>query len=192
MLQRIGIYLLYLLSLTWRIRSLGTIDNYPKVIAFWHGNMLPVWFYFRKFNKKVAIISKSKDGQILSDYLELLNYQLIRGSSSKGGKEVIQNATKLVKENILLITPDGPRGPIGKMKVGAVIISHNGKVPIQFCSVNCKWKLKLKSWDKFIIPMPFTKITLEFSEILEIDNIENHDEVNREIEEFEKLMGDVN
>lgn len=191
-MQTIGLYLLYLLSLTWRYRVLGTIDNHPKVIAFWHGNMLPMWFYFRNFKKKAAIISKSKDGQILSNYLNLLNYQLIRGSSSDGGKEVILNATKVVKDNIVLITPDGPRGPNKEMKVGAVIIAHKANVPIQFCSIKTGWKLKLKSWDKFIIPLPFSRITLSFSEILEIESIDDREEIKREMKEFEKLMSITN
>lgn len=189
-LIKFGLYLLYLISLTWRVNVLGSIDKSPKVIAFWHGKMLPVWFYFRKYNMKAGIVSSSKDGQVLTDYLEILGYKLIRGSSSKGGKQVIEEAVELANDNTILITPDGPRGPNEKMKVGAVLIAHRGTVPLQLCSVEIGWSIKLKSWDKFEIPLPFSPIRLKFSEILEFDSLEDRAEVERELIAIEKIMSD--
>jgi hypothetical protein len=188
---KIGLYLLYIISLTWRVRVLGTVDNRPKVIAFWHGKMLPVWFFFRKYKKKAGIVSSSKDGQVLTDYLKILNFELIRGSSSKGGKQVIESAVNLAEDNTILITPDGPRGPNEKMKIGAVLISHRGKVPLQLCSVNIGWKMKLKSWDKFEIPFPFSPITLKFSEIYEFDDLDDREEVQKQLIALEKIMSDI-
>lgn len=191
-MKKIGIYLLFLLSKTWRIKILGVIDNQPKVIAFWHGMMLPVWFYFRKQENKTAIISKSKDGEILSKYLKLLKYNLIRGSSSSGGKGVIEQASKSAKESIVLITPDGPRGPNRVMKVGAVKIAYNAGVPLQLCNVKISKSIKLNNWDKFQIPLPFSSITLSFSEIIIIDSMEDREEVKKSMKEFEKLMSEGN
>ena len=188
---RIGLYLLYLTSLTWRVRVLGTVDHKPKVIAFWHGKMLPVWFFYRKHKKKAAVVSNSKDGQVLSDYLELLKFKLIRGSSSKGGKEVIERAIIQAKDTTILITPDGPRGPKEIMKIGAVLIAHRGKVPLQLCSVDIGWSIKLNSWDKFEIPLPFSPITLKLSEIFEFESLEDREEVQRELIELEKIMSDI-
>lgn len=189
-LNNIGIYLLYLLSYTWRIDTLGNMDKLPKVIAFWHGSMLPVWFFFRKEVNKVAVVSKSKDGQILSDYLTLLGYKLVRGSSSNSGKEVIEQAVSLAKENKILITPDGPRGPREVMKVGAVIIANRASVPLQLCSVKCKNSIRLNSWDKFQIPLPFSKVVLKFSEIVEIEDISDRKETQRELINFEIMLKD--
>lgn len=188
--RRLGIYLLYSISFTWRIRELGTVDNNPKVIAFWHGSMLPVWFYFRKLKNKAGIVSKSKDGQILSDYLQLLNFRLVRGSSSKGGKEVIENAVLHAQSSTIFITPDGPRGPNRKMKIGAVLISYKAKVPLQLCSVETGWSIKLNSWDRFEVPLPFSKITLKFSEMIEFKSLEDRAEVDREIIALEKLLNE--
>lgn len=189
-LIKFGLYLLYLISLTWRVTILGNLDKSPKVIAFWHGKMLPVWFYFKKYNMKAGIVSSSKDGQILTDYLEILGYKLIRGSSSKGGKQVIEEAIELANDYTILITPDGPRGPNEKMKIGAVLIAHRGKVPLQLCSVEICWSLKLKSWDKFEIPLPFSQIKLKFSDLLEFDSLEDRAEVEKEIIAIEKIMSD--
>lgn len=188
---KIGLYLLYLISFTWRIRVLGTADNSPKVIAFWHGKMLPVWFYFRKYEKKAGIVSNSKDGQVLSDYLKLLKFKLIRGSSSKGGKQVIERAIREAKDTTILITPDGPRGPKEIMKIGAVLIAHRGKVPLQLCSVDIGWSVKLNSWDKFEIPLPFSPITLKFSEIFEFESLDDREEVQINLIALEKIMSDI-
>ncbi|PKL79010.1 MAG: hypothetical protein CVV25_09520 [Ignavibacteriae bacterium HGW-Ignavibacteriae-4] len=188
---KIGLYLLYINSLTWRVRVLGSIDHNPKVIAFWHGKMLPVWFYFRKYKKKAGIVSKSKDGQVLTDYLKILNFDLIRGSSSKGGKQVIERAIKQAKDTTILITPDGPRGPKEKMKIGAILISHKGNVPLQLCTVDIGWSIKLNSWDKFEIPLPFSPITLKFSEIFDFESLENREEVTRELIALEKILSDI-
>lgn len=188
---KIGLYFLYLTSLTWRVRVLGTVDHKPKVVAFWHGKMLPVWFYYRKYRKKAAVVSNSKDGQVLSDYLKILKYKLIRGSSSKGGKQVIERAILQAKDTTILITPDGPRGPKEIMKIGAVLIAHRGKVPLQLCSVDIGWKIKLNSWDKFEIPLPFSPITLKFSEIFEFESLDDREEVQRELISLEKILSDI-
>lgn len=191
-LIKVGLYLLYLTSLTWRVDILGSIDKKPKVIAFWHGKMLPVWFYFRKYDKKAGVVSSSKDGQVLSDYLDILGYKLIRGSSSKGGKKVIEEAVGLASKNTILITPDGPRGPNEKMKIGAVLIAHKGKVPLQLCSVEIGWSIKLNSWDKFEVPLPFSYIELKFSEILEFESLDDREEIERKLIELEKLLSENN
>ncbi len=188
---RIGLYLLYFISLTWRVRVLGTIDHKPKVLAFWHGKMLPVWFYFRKYKNKAGVVSNSKDGQVLSDYLKILRFKLIRGSSSKGGKQVIERAILHAKDSTILITPDGPRGPNEKMKIGAVLISHRGKVPLQLCSVDIRWSIKLNSWDKFEIPLPFSPITLKFSKIYEFDSLDDREDVQKQLIALEKVMSDI-
>jgi len=190
-LIRIGLYILYMISLTWRVRVLGTVDHKPKVIAFWHGKMLPVWFYFRKFKKKAGVVSNSNDGQVLSDYLKMLDFKLIRGSSSKGGKQVIERAINQAKDTTILITPDGPRGPHEKMKIGAVLISNRGNIPLQLCSVYIGWSIKLNSWDKFEIPVPFSPIILKFSETFEFDSLEDREEVTRELIELEKILSDI-
>jgi len=185
---KLGLYLLYLLSLTWRVEISGNIYQKSKVLAFWHGKMLPVWFYFRKLKNKAGIVSSSSDGQVLSDYLKILGYKLIRGSSSKGGKQVIEEAVRLTGDNTILITPDGPRGPNKKMKIGAVLIAHKGKVPLQLCTVVIGWSIKLKSWDKFEIPLPFSSIKLKFNEIVEFENLEDREEVTKELIELEQLL----
>lgn len=126
--------------------------------------MLPVWKLFSKLSP-VAVVSKSKDGQILSDLLEFWKYRLIRGSSSDGAKDVLIKMVLYAKDNYVLITPDGPKGPIQKFKAGATIASARTGTPIHYVKVNISkaWIFE-KSWDKFHLPYPFANIEIKISD----------------------------
>jgi lysophospholipid acyltransferase (LPLAT)-like uncharacterized protein len=167
---KIVVLLLDVISKTWRIKVIGQLPNSPSIVVFWHGFMLPVWKLFSKKNP-VGVVSQSKDGQILSDLLGKWNFDLIRGSSSKDGKEVLASIVQNASKRIVLMTPDGPRGPKNIFKAGAVIASIRSNSPIVFCGVNisCK-KIFTKSWDSFVLPLPFSKITISLSEPLQIKN----------------------
>jgi lysophospholipid acyltransferase (LPLAT)-like uncharacterized protein len=161
--QSLAIAILRLLSATWRIKHEGEPPITPSVVAFWHGFMLPVWKHFTKF-KPAALVSQSKDGRLLTELLEKWKYNVVRGSSSKGGREALDSIINLLDTNIVLITPDGPRGPARQFKAGAVVAARKAGVPLYLCSVQISKSIKLnKSWDKFRIPMPFTKIILNLS-----------------------------
>lgn len=163
---------------TWRFRIVNKPVDFNAVIAFWHGTMLPVWYFFKDYNP-LGIVSLSKDGEILSMLLKKWKFKLIRGSSSKGGKEVIENTINTNHKGPILITPDGPRGPKEEMKAGAIVIAQKSNIPLILCGVRISKKIKLdKSWDNFEIPMPFTKIYLSFSEKFNIDNSLDYEYIN--------------
>ena len=138
-------------------------ENKNAVYIFWHSQMLAGWFLFRK-NKSAALVSKSKDGEILSNLLSKWDYKVIRGSSSKGGKEALAELINYGKKNYsIVITPDGPRGPANEIKNGALIAANDCKIPIIPIRIEYKSKkILLKSWDKFQIPYPFSKCTVTF------------------------------
>jgi len=172
-----------LLTYKIQVKNANVLENYAKngnqfIAAFWHGKMLIPWFFLRKFHIS-ALVSLSKDGEILSRILENWNYKIIRGSSHIGGKE----ALKLLEESIengfsVAITPDGPTGPIYKMKPGTVVLAKKMNKPIFLISVCAEKSWFLKSWDKFQIPKPFSKIKLEISEPINIDANLNYDETD--------------
>ncbi|MCX7735986.1 MAG: lysophospholipid acyltransferase family protein [Candidatus Kapabacteria bacterium] len=175
---KILIFLIDLFAKTWKFKITNKPSNFNSVIAFWHGKMLPVWFFFKQHNP-LGIVSLSKDGEILSQLLNKWNYKLIRGSSSKGGKEVIENVVNANHFGPILITPDGPRGPKEEMKAGAIIISQRTSKPLILCGVEISKKILLKkSWDNFEIPLPFTKICINFSDEISFDKKLDYDEVN--------------
>jgi lysophospholipid acyltransferase (LPLAT)-like uncharacterized protein len=137
--------------------------NKPAVFIFWHSQMLAGWSIFRN-RKSCALVSQSKDGEILSALLKKWNYKVSRGSSSKGGKEALRDLINASHEDYsIVITPDGPRGPAGQIKNGALIIANECSIPIiPVKIIYSSKKILLKSWDKFQIPYPFSKCTVIF------------------------------
>lgn len=193
--HRIAIFLLNLLSKTWRLKSNGMHPTtQPAIISFWHGKMLPVWKFFEGANP-FGVVSLSRDGEILSQLLGKWGFTLIRGSSSKNSKETLEEITNAAVNHFVLITPDGPRGPIRKFKPGAAVAAMRAGAPLYFCAPSIRRKKTLsKSWDKFEIPLPFSRIDLVFSSPIHIAQNAGREEISAIISEIEKKyqLSDVN
>ncbi len=141
----------------------------PFVFVFWHGSMLVPWWIMRRHNA-AALVSMSGDGSLLSSLLEGWAYTVVRGSSSRGSKEAMAAMRDLVSAGkVLCITPDGPRGPLHEMKMGAVRVAQTSAVPLVYATVACTHATTLGSWDRFEIPWPFSRVVLSFGEPLSID-----------------------
>jgi lysophospholipid acyltransferase (LPLAT)-like uncharacterized protein len=135
----------------------------PFVLMFWHGSMLLPWWFMKKVQPS-ALISNSKDGQILAEILERWDYNVVRGSSSKGSKEAMEVMRRLIDYgHTVCITPDGPRGPRHELKMGGIRIAQTKNVPLVYCTVSYSKFSELKSWDSFQIPHVFGRACLSFS-----------------------------
>ena len=188
--HKIFISIVNVISKTWRIKFEGVTPEQKGIVAFWHGNMLPVWKYFSK-HLPTAVVSQSKDGEILSTILEKWNFKLVRGSSHRGGKEVLEEISNKAKTNLILITPDGPTGPYHIFKPGAVIAAKNSKSNLYLCQVNVKSKLSFKnSWDRFEFPLPWSKIILRIKEAITVDNELEREEIDKIIDYCNKELND--
>lgn len=161
-------------------------QNY--VLAFWHGTMLLPWFLHRN-DGFAALTSKSKDGDLLAKQLKHWKYKVVRGSSSKGGDVALGIMIDHAKNGYsIAITPDGPRGPEHKFKAGAVIAAKKSCVPVVLMAIGIKSKKKLKSWDKFQIPNPFSNVKVIYSDPVYVDAKLSYDETSKVIEKCEKKL----
>ncbi|MHB8906610.1 MAG: lysophospholipid acyltransferase family protein [Melioribacteraceae bacterium] len=170
--------------------SLYKLQNEKKnfVTAFWHGSMMIGWFIHRNDNA-AALVSQSKDGDVLASILEKWNYHVVRGSSSTGGSDALTIMILLIREGYsLAITPDGPRGPIYNMKAGAVITAKKSNAPLFLIGIGIKKKIVLKSWDRFEVPIPFSKVVAVYSDPVFIDQNLSYEETNQKIIECEELL----
>ena len=188
-----AVFLFNLLGKTWRIQIKGNLPEYPAVIAFWHGEMMPLWQFFAKQkSQKHAIVSVSKDGELLAALLEKWSYSLIRGSSSKNGKEALAVAVEKAKDSFIFITPDGPRGPAMEFKNGAAIIAFRSSVPLYTARVKCRnAKFFPKSWDNFMLPLPFAKIVIYFSDKNILPANLSNEEISQKIKEIQFNMNNM-
>ena len=146
------------------------LDNENKnyILAFWHGTMLLPWYLHGKPNC-AALISKSKDGDLLAKILKHWNYNVVRGSSSTGGDIALGIMIDFAKNDYsVTITPDGPRGPTHKFKAGAVITAKKSKVPLILAGVGFKKKKVLSNWDKFEVPHFFSEAKIIYLSLIHI------------------------
>ncbi len=167
-------------------------DKIPYIAAFWHGKMLIGWNLFKGKNFS-ALVSQSKDGELLTRLLKKWKYDVVRGSSHKGGKEALSKMIELAKENkSIAVTPDGPTGPINKFKAGAVITARESGIPIVLIGIGISRKKNLRSWDKFEIPKPFSKAEVILSEKIYVDKNFDYDKTNDLILMCEEKLNELN
>ena len=153
------------------------IGEEQHVCVCWHNELLMSPQAYRHIHKKQsasAIISSHFDGSLIASTLNMLKIRPLRGSSKKGAKQVLLQAFKSIKSGEeVLITPDGPRGPRHSMSDGATGIALKSKLPIFVMNYKAESYWQLKSWDKFVIPKPFTQIDFYIQSIsLEGMNLE--------------------
>ncbi len=150
------------------------------IFAFWHGKMIAGWLLAHTLfpaRKLEAVVSMSKDGQALADTLAQCGFSLIRGSSSKGGDKVKDAMLTVLNENgIVVLTPDGPRGPVKQFKFGTLRLASSNHFPLLFAAICYSNTWKLKSWDQFEIPKPFSKATVTLH-LLELPTFHSEEEL---------------
>lgn len=130
----------------------------------YHSQILPFIGYYRNSGYSV-LISKSSDGDIANYIMSRFNYNIVRGSSSEGANEALDEIEGLLKgedkcKSIISLTFDGPKGPKYKIKTGILWLAKTYKCPILFASCYFSKAKRLRSWDKLYIPYPFSKMLI--------------------------------
>ena len=173
--------------------AIKKLDNENKnyILAFWHGTMLLPWYLHGKPNC-AALISKSKDGDLLAKILKHWKYNVVRGSSSTGGDIALGIMIDFAKNDYSVsITPDGPRGPAHKFKAGAVITAKKSKVPLILAGVRYQKKKGLSNWDKFEVPHFFSQAIIIYSEPIFIEPNLSYEETSNIIIDCEKKLNEL-
>ena len=138
----------------------------PVLICCWHNNFLLVARYFKKISLRVwAVSSTHRDSQIMAKILSAWNFKLIKGSSTRGWRNVLKSMMKLFNntQSIVAVTNDGPKGPAFVAKTGAVSLALKKGVQIITVSGTATKYWSLPSWDQTIIPKPFSTIHIQFA-----------------------------
>lgn len=171
--------------------KLAELKNQNYVLGFWHGTMLIPWYLHR--NKDfAALVSQSKDGEILSRILTKWKYVIARGSSNVGGKDALNILLDQANNKYsIAITPDGPTGPPHIFKAGAVVTAKKSNIPLVLLGIAHESKYQLKSWDKFEIPKPFSKIAAVYSDPIFIDSALDFDGTSAVISECQDKLNEL-
>ncbi|HVF38424.1 MAG TPA: lysophospholipid acyltransferase family protein [Gemmatimonadaceae bacterium] len=191
-----GVFLRALAS-TWRYRVVDEhhLTNLRSarqafVFSLWHGQLLPLIWHHR--GEDVAIlVSEHKDGEMIARIAASIGYRMIRGSTTRGGSRALLGLVRELNEGReVAVTPDGPRGPATEYAPGALIAAHRAKAPILpiVASVDRAWRLS--SWDRFIIPKPFARITVAYGPSTHVEGSSARDAAG-ETARFERLMAET-
>ena len=154
------------------------------IAVSWHGELFispQIYRELRKTQPTSAIISRHFDGDIIAKILNFFHILPLRGSSNRGAKRVLINSIKAIKDGqSILITPDGPKGPRHSMSDGAVALALKANLPIMVVNYQPSSYWQLNSWDRFIIPKPFSKIEI-YHQIITLDN-KSKDEAKKHLQ----------
>jgi hypothetical protein len=158
----------------------------PYVLAMWHGRLFMLDFLRPNGRAMVTLISGHRDGQVISKIAALGSWGQIRtvtGSSSRGGTKAIRELMRYARAGeTIFITPDGPRGPNMRAQRGVIEIARLAKLPILPASVSAKWRAQRGSWDRFMVPYPFTRVAVRWGEPIHVGRDGNSDALLAQVE----------
>lgn len=140
--------------------------NIPLVYVFWHRHIFFTIYRFKNSGAR-PLISQSSDGEIVSQIAEEFGMNPVRGSSSSGGARAFLKLLNTIKETKadILITADGPKGPLREIKDGTLILARKtGSAIVPFCWASSRKKIFQKTWDRFLLPLPFGHIIFAYGD----------------------------
>jgi hypothetical protein len=176
----------------WEIRNSAAPEQYwsqgkPFIIAFWHGRMLILPSMWPTSSKMHMLISMHRDGEMIARAIGYFGHGTVRGSAAKpgtakdkGGAAALRGMLKALKANEYVgITPDGPRGPRMRATDGIVTVARVSGVPIIPCSFSARSRFVLGTWDRFVIPLPFTRGVIVWGEPISVPRDADVTELDR-------------
>ncbi len=147
-----------------KFHIIASIGEEQHVCVCWHGELFmspQAYRYIHKKHSASAIVSQHFDGEIVARTLNWFGIKPLRGSSRKGAQKVLLQAFRSIKKGEeVLITPDGPKGPRHTVSDGTIGLALKSKLPVLVINFTAQRFWQLGSWDKFVIPKPFS--TVEF------------------------------
>jgi lysophospholipid acyltransferase (LPLAT)-like uncharacterized protein len=141
-----------------RFRREGT----PVIFVFWHGQLLPL-VHVHRHERIVVLVSEHGDGEYIARIIERNGFGTVRGSSTRGGGRGLRQLVRAARAGRdLAITPDGPRGPRGVFKPGALVAAQITGLPVIPLAVGTSSGWRLESWDGFLVPKPFSTVRIGY------------------------------
>lgn len=136
----------------------------PVIFVLWHSTLLPIAYVHRR-QGVVSMTSRSEDGEYISRLLQHWGNGVARGSSSRGGDAALREMVRAIRSgHSAAITPDGPRGPSEVMKPGVIQLAQLTGAPLIPVAATARNAWRLDSWDRFIVPRPFSRVRVTYGE----------------------------
>lgn len=191
-------YLLRLYLSFLRVRVVGEeaahkqFSKYGRVIAaVFHQRFLPALAYVTKFRnfKPIVMISQSSDGELIASLASRLGLVPVRGSSTRGGRDALMAILRALKKNPGVIhIVDGPTGPKGVVKPGLMAMAQVTGAPIFPVIISAEKAWVMKSWDRFLVPKPFSTVTIRWGDPFPVPRGTRPEQLEELRKQVESLM----
>lgn len=153
-------------TLAFRYRPIGP-NMTPKLLksrqkyiyVFWHENILLPCYEYRGRDIKV-LISTHADGQLIAEVCRHIGFDMIRGSSTRGGAQAMREMMRSSQDHHIAIMPDGPRGPRRRVEMGIIYLASKTGMPLVLMGMGFDRPWRLNTWDRFVLPRPGSKAML--------------------------------
>ncbi|MCD6380207.1 lysophospholipid acyltransferase family protein [bacterium] len=194
----LGSFLIRLLGFTWRVEWKG-MENLEKarglsenvIFSLWHGRLLALIYTHRGRNIQV-LTSEHYDGYLIGKTIKRLKYGHLKGSSTRGGAKALRQLMAVLKKGFDVgLTIDGPIGPRGMVQQGAVELSRMTGCVIVPLSCAARRRYLFSSWDRFQLPLPFSRVIVSYGIPIEIQPGADADSRKKAGEVLQKRLNDI-
>jgi len=193
-LSGIAFFVLRLIGMTLRVKTKGAekFENCGSLIfCGFHGRSFVFANYFRKRGYWV-IISQSRDGELQNRVFSKLGFQVIRGSTGRGGVRAAVEAIRALKGgSIMAMTPDGPRGPSGVVQGGVMLMAHKSGAALVPVGISAYPRYLARSWDRYLVPFPFARAAVIFGDPVVVPASSTPEEVEEIRVRFEQTLHEI-
>ena len=191
-----GLYRLWARTLRLQIEDphgvVAFVRNQPVIFAIWHNRLLMLPRVFDPSfptRQSYGLISASRDGDLIAIFIERSGYGTIRGSSSRKGVIALrQLVDTLAADGNVLVTPDGPRGPVYHASQGIVFLAQKSGAPVVPIHMEYSSCWRLKSWDRFVVPWPFAKLRAIFGAPVYVESTTDAEQFEAERRRLQNAM----
>ena len=167
-----------------RLGVVGKPINENYIAALWHNRLLLISYVLKRFTPHrpgAGLISASRDGDLVTDLTERFGFDVVRGSSSRlGASAILELTAVLASGRDVLITPDGPRGPAYDLGPGIIFLAQKSGAAVVPINMEYSAYWRVKSWDKFVLPRPFSKVRVIFGQPHHVKSTRTPDEFEAE------------
>jgi lysophospholipid acyltransferase (LPLAT)-like uncharacterized protein len=196
MAPRLGASVVRMLGVTLRFTATGAETlgplwhaRRPVIYVVWHGRMLMMPWINERLRRTAqarpvtVLASRSRDGEVVARYVERFGLTAVRGSSSRGGASALRALFGVLKagEDVALV-PDGPRGPARQLSSGVIGLAAMTGAPIVPVGFSARPARVLPTWDRFLVPLPFSRAAAVFGPPLVIGKSPDREPARRAIE----------
>lgn len=194
----LGQGLLGSLFLTVRFQKFGEehlrpfrVAGKPVIFVFWHGRLLPL-VHVHRHQRAVVLVSEHGDGEYIARIVRRFGFGTVRGSSTRGGVKGLRGLVRAARRGYdLAITPDGPRGPNRELKPGALTVAQMTGSPLIPVAVGASSAWRADSWDGFMVPKPFAKVSVAYGAPCHVERRAGHEETERALRTLTNSMAEL-